>query len=152
VLRAAARLAPAGIVVHVSGAVGTLPLFNLDTELAAPPPAVVAFRHELAASDAVLVCSPEYAHGVPGAFKNGLDWLVGVGLHQRPVGIIDASSGSTHAFAALREILVTMDGDVRSAATIVLPPWRRTGDVEKILADVPVAQAIRACVMALAAP
>jgi chromate reductase, NAD(P)H dehydrogenase (quinone) len=33
----------------------------------------------VAHADAVLVSTPEYAGGMPGALKNALDWLVGSG-------------------------------------------------------------------------
>jgi NADPH-dependent FMN reductase len=37
----------------------------------------------VAHADAVLVSTPEYAGGMPGALKNALDWLVGSGELQR---------------------------------------------------------------------
>jgi len=75
-LRAAARLAPAGIRVEVYAALGALPPFNADLD----PAAIVAaeeLRLALNAADAVLIASPEYAHGVSGVMKNALDWMVG---------------------------------------------------------------------------
>ena len=33
-------------------------------------------RTSIDRADALLICSPEYAHGVPGSLKNALDWLV----------------------------------------------------------------------------
>lgn len=56
-----------------------IPAFNPDREMETPPAAVAALRQSVAASDAVLFSTPEYAHGVPGALKNALDWLVGSG-------------------------------------------------------------------------
>jgi chromate reductase len=41
------------------------------------PPAVAHLRAEIGASQAVLVCTPEYAGGLPGSFKNVLNWRVG---------------------------------------------------------------------------
>ena len=75
-LRAVAKLAPAGIEVLVFQGLGELPLFNPDLE-AQPPANVTTFFQAVAEADALLIASPEYAHGVSGTIKNALDWLVG---------------------------------------------------------------------------
>src|SRR5215210_7667841 len=77
-LRAAAGVAPDGIQVVMYDGLGELPHFNpdLDEEGSEPPARVRELRELLIGADAVLISSPEYAHGVPGAFKNMLDWLV----------------------------------------------------------------------------
>jgi NAD(P)H-dependent FMN reductase len=75
-LRAAARLvAPPEVSVTVFIGLGDLPLFNPDCE-ACPPSIVTNFRSQVAEADALLIASPEYAHGVTGTIKNALDWLV----------------------------------------------------------------------------
>jgi chromate reductase, NAD(P)H dehydrogenase (quinone) len=73
------------------------------------PRAVHALRMAVAASDAILVASPEYAHGVSGTIKNALDWLVSFEpfIH-KPVAIINVSPRAHHADDALRETLRTM--------------------------------------------
>jgi NAD(P)H-dependent FMN reductase len=87
-----------------------LPLFNPDDESGALPSSVAALRESVGRSDALLMACPEYAHGVPGAFKNLLDWLVGsLEFPGKPVLLINASArGSHHAQEALCEILRTM--------------------------------------------
>ncbi len=75
-LRAVARIAPSGIEVALYRGLGDLPLFNPDIEATEPAP-VVSLREQILASDALLIASPEYAHGVTGAIKNALDWMVG---------------------------------------------------------------------------
>jgi NAD(P)H-dependent FMN reductase len=96
-LRAAAALAPEGMEFRFyDEQLGNVPVFNpdLDAEGAVPPPAVQEFRALLAAADGVVVSSPEYAHGVPGALKNALDWIVSSGeLEGKPVVLIVASPG-----------------------------------------------------------
>lgn len=82
-LRAAIALAPAGVEVSLFGEAASLPHFNPDLEEATP---VVVGRWQglLLGCDAILIACPEYAHGVPGAFKNALDWVVGtVGLEDK---------------------------------------------------------------------
>jgi NAD(P)H-dependent FMN reductase len=150
-LRVAARLAEPAAVVHVTEAIGRVPLFDIDVELAGVPAEVAVLRGELERAEAVLVCSPEYAHGVPGAFKNALDWLVGVGLGRRPVGIVNPSASSTHAFASLQEILATMDGELVPAAMVAIPPGLRAKDDDGLLADDVVTGVLRGCLAALVA-
>jgi len=78
-LRAAAStVARDGIVVEVDDSVRRLPHFDPDLE-AAPPETVVRFRGRCEAAAGVLLAVPEYAFGIPGAFKNALDWTVGSG-------------------------------------------------------------------------
>src|SRR5262249_34365639 len=101
-LRAAARLAPPGVDVVLYEGMGHLPHFNpdLDGEGAAPPPAVADLRARVGAADAVMICSPEYAHGVPGSMKNLLDWLVSTtGLSGQPNALRNAPPRSRHAHA-----------------------------------------------------
>ena len=56
-----------------------------------------------------MIAAPEYAHGVPGALKNALDWLVASDAFPgKPVALINAAPRAFHAQAALRETLATM--------------------------------------------
>ncbi|WP_407551180.1 NAD(P)H-dependent oxidoreductase [Streptomyces sp. Pv4-95] len=107
--------------------IGALPHFNpdLDGEDAVPPAPVAALRAAVGAADAVLVVSPEYAHGVPGVLKNALDWLVSSGecVH-KPIAVITASpfpTGGDHANAQLRETLRMMTGSIVTAACREIP-------------------------------
>src|SRR5689334_18737809 len=94
-LRAAAALAPPGMdFTFYDHQIGALPYFSpdLDSEGMTPPPAVAEFRALLAGADGVLISCPEYAHGVPGAFKNALDWIVSSGsLSGKPTAVLMAS-------------------------------------------------------------
>ncbi len=107
-LRAAMLLAPSGVHIDLVEQMDALPHFNPDDEHN-PPPVVLQWRARIGACDALLIASPEYAHGIPGAFKNALDWLVGnVELVGKPVVLINTSPRATHAQAALAEVLATM--------------------------------------------
>ena len=120
-LRAVVRLAPADIKVALYRGLGELPLFNPDIE--SPEPAPVAdLRQQIVAADAVLIASPEYAHGVTGVMKNALDWMVGnESFVYKPVALLNASPRASHAHAALRETLVTMSARILEPACITLP-------------------------------
>jgi NAD(P)H-dependent FMN reductase len=51
-----------------------IPFYNedLDVEPALPP--ITNFRSKVAASDGIVIATPEYNHGIPGVLKNALDW------------------------------------------------------------------------------
>jgi NAD(P)H-dependent FMN reductase/ribosomal protein S18 acetylase RimI-like enzyme len=122
---AVAALAPAGVVVDVWDHLGTLPSFAPDLDGDEPPAPVAALRARLAAADAVVIATPEYAFGMPGALKNALDWLVSSGeLHRKPVAALSASpsaDGGIRALAWLRQTLAAMDAIVPPAATFAVP-------------------------------
>lgn len=124
-LRAVARVVPAGVEIVAYRGVGELPHFNpdLDGEGAEPPPSVAGLRALLGDADAVVISSPEYAHGVPGSLKNMLDWLVSDGaLAGKPVALLNASpAGGTYAQAALAETLRTMDWRIVEEASLLEP-------------------------------
>jgi NAD(P)H-dependent FMN reductase len=136
-LRAASALAPAAMELRVYDGMGALPLFNPDDEAASVPGVVTALREEVGASDALLIACPEYAHGVPGPFKNLLDWLVGsLEFPDKPIALWNASAReSHHAQDALREILATMSARLVEAACATVPLPGAGCDVEDILGD-----------------
>src|ERR1700759_3414819 len=53
-----------------------IPAFDPGLDNDTPPEPVALLREQLAESNAVIICTPEYAFGVPGQLKNMLDWLV----------------------------------------------------------------------------
>ncbi|RDD83756.1 NAD(P)H-dependent oxidoreductase [Dyella tabacisoli] len=121
-LQVARSLAPATLELTVYADLASLPLFNPDDEIEPLPAPVLALRQAVDGSDALLIACPEYAHGVPGAFKNLLDWLVGsTEFPGKPVVLINASGRATMAHAALREILTTMSAQIWLDVGIPLP-------------------------------
>jgi NAD(P)H-dependent FMN reductase len=149
-LRAAAALAPAGVEVDVYGGLGDLPLFNPDLE-DDEPLAVTDLRARVRWADGLLIASPEYAHGVPGAMKNALDWLVGgEEFIYKPVALLNASPRATHAQASLRETITTMSGRLVAAASIDVPLLGKGFDAAAIVAHPEIAGALRAALVAFA--
>ena len=119
---AAALLAPIGVDVSVYRELAQVPPFNPDLDTDAAPVGVIRFRAALEACDAILICSPEYAHGVSGVLKNALDWIVGSGeLMDKPIALINASGRATLAHAALRETLTTMSARIVEDASVTIP-------------------------------
>jgi chromate reductase, NAD(P)H dehydrogenase (quinone) len=120
-LRIAARLAPPEVQVTLSTNLGELPLFNPDFEID-PPASVLRLRAQVATADALMIASPEYAHGVTGTIKNALDWLVSFeAFADKPVAVLNASPRSHHADDALRETLKTMSAMIVKAASVGVP-------------------------------
>jgi chromate reductase len=134
-LRAAARLAPDGVEVELGAELGALPLFNPDL-VPVDPPAVARLRRRIIAADALLIASPEYAHGVSGVLKNALDWMVGnESFVGKPVALLNAAPRANIAEAALRETLATMSASVIEAACIGVPLLGSRLDEDALVAD-----------------
>jgi len=137
-LRAAQLVAePSWTFDHYDG-LASLPHFNPDDDFegATPPPPVRDLRARIAAADALLICSPEYAHGVPGSLKNALDWMVSdAAMIGKPIGLLNASARSTFAHPQLAETLRTMSMTLVADASVVVPLDGRRLDAAGIAAD-----------------
>lgn len=141
-LHAAVALAPPGVTVRVLDRVGDLPPFSPDDDPDRLPPPVQTLVDAVASADAVLVACPEYAHGVPGAFKNALDWTVATPVWMgRPVALLNAAPVSHHGADSLAETLRRMDA--RVVAEVRVPGVRRTMDRDALVAASAVAAALR---------
>jgi chromate reductase, NAD(P)H dehydrogenase (quinone) len=146
---AAARLAPASVHVSIYRELATLPPFNPDLDNQTPA-AVTRFRHKLQACDAVLISSPEYAHGVPGWLKDALDWVVGSGeLVGKPVALINTSRRAIHAWTSLAETLNVMSALLIRDASITIPLEGRALDSNGISGDIELSRLVRAAIDAL---
>lgn len=148
--RAAARLARPAQHVKVFSALDTLPLFKPDLE-ATPPPAVQNFRFAVGEADALIVASPEYAHGISGPMKNALDWLVGFeGTAGKPVALVNTSPRAHHAYEALQEVLQTMSASIVVEASLTVPLLGACVTEEAMLGSPEVSDTIREVLEALA--
>jgi len=119
-LEAAQQLAPPTLELELYRGLGTLPLFSPDADAEPLPVPVQSLRDAVGRADALLIACPEYAHDVPGAFKNLLDWLVGsLEFPGKPVLLLNtAARGSYHAQEALAEILYTMSAQLLAAQPV----------------------------------
>jgi len=152
VLRAAARLAPAGVDITLYEGIAGLPFFNPDLDGDRIPDTVAAFRALIGDADGILISSPEYARGVAGVLKNALDWLVAsFEFPNKPVALINTSPRATHALAALTLTLETMSARLVSDASITLPLLGTANDEMSIAADNELAEPLRAAIARFAA-
>lgn len=124
-VRAAAAVVPAGLVLTVHDSIADIPLFDEDLEAASGggPEGVKRLRAAVAAADGVLIATPEYNQSLPGVLKNTLDWLSrddaehGAVLAGKPVAIMGATPGRwgtrlaqsqlRHALAAIGALTLT---------------------------------------------
>jgi chromate reductase, NAD(P)H dehydrogenase (quinone) len=117
-LFAATQLAPVDVDFRLTSSVANLPLFNPDLD-----PSGIAvvdeWVREIRAADGIVVSTPEYARGYPGALKNAFDWLVGTDAYvNKPFMLLNASSRSTVARETFSVVLETMSGiHIRDAST-----------------------------------
>jgi chromate reductase, NAD(P)H dehydrogenase (quinone) len=72
-LAAAVEVAPPGVEVELFD-LSEIPFYNYDVEQQGDPRPVSEFKEAIRRSDALLIATPEYQHGIPGLLKNALDW------------------------------------------------------------------------------
>jgi chromate reductase, NAD(P)H dehydrogenase (quinone) len=132
VLKTAEAVAPHQVQTTLYGGMGTLPHFNPDDDREGEPvhPAVEHLRAAIAAADALLICTPEYAGALPGAMKNLLEWTVGdAGTYRKPIAWINAAgpaapTGAADAHESLRKVLGYAGADVVEDACARIPVER----------------------------
>lgn len=105
-IKAIARLLEDDMQLHLYEGIALLPHFDPDITDDHMPQPVADFKRQLREADGVIICTPEYAHGVPGSLKNALDWTVGSGeFSTKPTILITASTDGRYGHNALLETL-----------------------------------------------
>ena len=126
VLRTVQATAPGGASVTFYDGLAALPHFNPDDDTDDPPRAAGDLRRAIRGADAVLFSVPEYAGGLPGSFKNLLDWTIGDdqpgSIYEKPVAWINASPrGAVDAHESLRKVLTYAHAMIVDAACSDIP-------------------------------
>ena len=115
-------LAPAGNEFIIYDKIGELPHFNPDLDNESVPQKVKDFRTQLREADGVLICTPEYAIGVPGTLKNAIDWTVSsMEFSQKPVALITASLSGEKAHDSLLGTLLIIEARMTSDTQLLIP-------------------------------
>ncbi|MFC4352953.1 NADPH-dependent FMN reductase [Fodinicurvata halophila] len=121
-LRAAAAAAPQGVEVDVATIEG-VPLYDGDLEEREGVPAEVQqLKDRVMAADGLLLVTPEYNNGIPGAFKNAIDWMsrppadISKVFKGRPVALMGASPGGFGSILAQSHWLPVL-------RTLSMRPW-----------------------------
>ncbi|MBX2981904.1 MAG: NAD(P)H-dependent oxidoreductase [Flavobacteriales bacterium] len=116
--------------------VADLPPFNPDLDMEPAAAEVANFRAMLASSDRVLICTPEYAMGVPGTLKNALDWTVSsADFRLKPVMLVTASLSGEKAHASLLETLKVIEAVVAPETSVLVQFARTKVNAEGLITD-----------------
>ncbi len=149
-LVAAKQLAPSEVKMHVTSCVGRLPLFTPDAQTSGVP-AVDEWVEEVRSADGIVISTPEYAGGYPGALKNAFDWLVGTDAYiDKPFMLLKASPRSILAQDTFAKVLETMSGVHIESASVTIPLLGTTLDVPDIIENREFAEAIREAILQFA--
>jgi NAD(P)H-dependent FMN reductase len=139
-LRTAQAVAPPGVAATLYQGMAELPQFNPDDDGPALPPSAADLRAQIRRADAVVFSTPEYAGGLPGAFKNLLDWTVGDerpgSMYQKPVAWVNvAPRGAPNAHESLRKVLGYVHATIVESACLALPVTSAMVDPDGLVAD-----------------
>ncbi|QKJ30099.1 NAD(P)H-dependent oxidoreductase [Mucilaginibacter mali] len=127
---------PADISYDIYDGMGDLPHFIPAAEDEAFPKAVQSLHNQLDEADAVIICTPEYAFGLPGSLKNLLDWTVATGnFVDKPVAVITASSQGSYAHPSLLTTLGALSANIVDDATLLIPFIRAKMDTNGNITD-----------------
>ncbi len=152
-LRALADLSPPGTTVTLYDGLDDLPHFSPERDTDTPPDTVRRVRTLLRDADAIIICTPEYIHGMPGTLKNLLDWVVSSGeFVDKPVGALSASpsdTGGSRAHESLVHTLAVMSARVIGGATFTVPFVRKKMNVNGQVTDDGLIQQLRHAIGAL---
>ncbi|GAB7189933.1 NAD(P)H-dependent oxidoreductase [Kineococcus sp. NUM-3379] len=105
--------------VSVEAGLARLPHYDADVEAQGAPEVVQELREAVAASDLLLVATPEYNGTTPGVLVNALDWLsrpyAQSVLIGRPAAVLTASPGArggVRARSHAAQLLATIGAEV----------------------------------------
>jgi NAD(P)H-dependent FMN reductase len=113
-----ASIAPGRIEFNIYNDLGNLPHFDGEEGYEF----VDKWRKQIQDADGVLICTPEYAFGVPGSLKNALDWTVSsADFYEKPVALITASSSGDKGHAALLNILTAITAKMNDDTKLLIP-------------------------------
>ena len=150
-LKAMSHIASNEVDISLFGEINNLPHFNPDLDIEIVPQTVTNLRNTIKSAQGIVFSSPEYAHGVPGALKNALDWLVSSGeFVDKPVALINTSSRAHHAQEQLVEILKTMTAKVYTEMSVTILLSGRNLNVTDITEDVELSGSLRSFIAGFA--
>jgi NAD(P)H-dependent FMN reductase len=99
-----------------------LPHFNPDQNDENVSTLITDFRSMVLNAEAVIICTPEYAHGIPGSLKNAIDWTVSSGeFSHKPTVLITASTDGKFGHYALLETLQVLEAENVDQLQLLIP-------------------------------
>lgn len=150
ILRFLKKISPAEVNFFIYDSLAEIPPFDPGNDHESPPEPVSSFRSSISHADAIIICTPEYAYGVPGQLKNALDWTVSSGSFSgKPTALITASTGGENAHAALIKTLGAIDADLQENVTLLISFIRSKMDGAGNIIDEETAESLKAVFNAL---
>lgn len=145
-LEALRAASPAGVSIEICDFIGDLPIFNPDEEGDRTPAIVTTFAEKIGVADGLIVSCPEYVHGIPGGFKNALDWLVSRDeVPFKPLMFAHASHRGDLVLAQLTDVLQTMSLRIVPEAFLRVPLAGKSDEAQAaMLAEAQESGALRA--------
>jgi chromate reductase len=150
-LRTAARTAPPDIAVTLFDGLRDLPAFVPGERT--PLSAVTLLRHQVAAADAILFSTPEYAGSLPGSLKNMIEWLVAGGqLGGKPVAWLSvlAPGNDENACATLEAALGHGNAKLLTTCCVRVPVEPGSVDAQGLVDDPRLRQALQDVLQSMA--
>jgi chromate reductase, NAD(P)H dehydrogenase (quinone) len=136
ILLALGKMMSPDISYNIYNGISDIPAFDPGMDNDTPPHTVAAFRKQLAEANGIIICTPEYAYGVPGALKNALDWTVSsASFSGKPTALITASTGGENAHEALIKILGAIDANLIKESTLLISFVKSKMDAEGNIID-----------------
>jgi chromate reductase len=139
-LHALQALAPSDVEITIFD-ISTLPLFNSDLE-ADFPKSAQALKDAIAASEGVIIATPEYNRSVPGVLKNAIDWASRPygknSFAKKPTLILGASVGPIATAVAqshLKQIMLYLDALVLGQPELYIGVAQDKFDTQGVLTD-----------------
>ena len=131
--------------ITIYNGIGQLPQFNPDMDNAGVPALVTDFRNQIRQANGVLISTPEYAMGVPGALKNALDWTVSSGeFSHKPVALLTASTSGLKAHDALLASLQVIEAKMTEETAMIISFIKTKVNNEAKITDASTLQQVQA--------
>ncbi|MEJ7914086.1 MAG: NADPH-dependent FMN reductase [Chitinophagaceae bacterium] len=109
-IKAIVDLSAENLDITVFSGIAKLPQFDPDSDGEHVADEVADFRQLLNNAQGIIICTPEYAHGVPGTLKNAIDWTISSSqFPHKPTMLITASTDGRFGHKALLETLKAIE-------------------------------------------
>ena len=133
-IRSIIPIFPDRLDINVFEGLADIPHFNPDLDNENPPENVSNFRRQLKQADGILICTPEYAMGVPGTLKNAIDWTVSsMEFSHKPVALITASTAGQKGHQSLINTLKIIEADMPDDSQLLISYVRTKVKDDKII-------------------
>jgi chromate reductase len=144
VIKIISKILPANTNFQIYSGLRHIPPFDDSEE---PSKEVIDFRNLITDADGVIICTPEYAFGVPGILKNALDWTVSSGdFVNKPVALITAASKGDSAHASLLLTLTAISADIQPDTNLLISFVRAKLDEKGEIKDAATREALTSLV------